>query len=178
MKLGVLKVLFIYCVVNFYTIPMAFADIKTEYQVKATYLCAFLKYITFEGDIPKYKIGVVGENPFKGRLKAFDGKEYNGKRISVHFFGKDVNAAARAHCHILFITKSEQLNQKDILRKVDSPNTVTVGDNKWFINSGGMLNLIIVGKKVGWEVNQPAIKNKQLKVSSKILRLAVRGGTK
>ena len=178
MKIGVFKVLLLYCVVNSYMMIPAFADIKTEYQVKATYLCAFLKYITFDGNINEYKIGVLGENPFRGKLKAFHGKEYNGKRISIHFFGKDADHAARANCQILFVAKSEQLNQKDILKRIDKPNTVTVGDNKWFINSGGMLNLVIVGKKVGWEVNQPAIRNKTIKVSSKILLLAIKGGTR
>ncbi len=71
MKLGVFNILLLYCVVNFYTMTPAFADIKTEYQVKATYLCAFLKYIIFDGNIAEYKIGVIGDNPFKGELKSF-----------------------------------------------------------------------------------------------------------
>jgi hypothetical protein len=153
---------------------VSFADIKSEYQVKATYLCAFFKYINFNDNRKEYHIGVIGENPFRGHLKKYDGKLYNGRKIIVHLFGKDIDKAIKQKCHILYISNSEQLNQKVIIQKVDNPKILTVSDNKWFLSAGGAINLIILDKKVGWELNESLIKKKDLKVSSKILRLALK----
>ena len=149
-----------------------FSGIEGEYQLKAKYLCVFLKYVTFPNDRERYHIGVIGKNPFKGALKKFEGQSFNGRKIKVHFFEKNIAAANKQKCDILYIASSEVHNQKRYLDKLNTMKTMTIGDNKWFLNSGGMLNLVLKDLKIRWELNPEELSKGDFKVSSKIFRLA------
>ena len=143
---------------------------RKEYELKAAYLCQFLKYIEFNDKSEFFHIGVIGENPFNGFLKKYDGKSLNKRKIKIHYLGKDKAKITAQKCHIYFFAKSEVLKQKDILKLVNA-QSLTVGDNKWFNQSGGMLNLLLKPNgSVRWEINKTEIS--KLKVSSKIIRMA------
>ncbi|MCM8536031.1 MAG: YfiR family protein [Lentisphaeraceae bacterium] len=164
--------LLVTCLAFFGSSHKGFSGIEGEYQLKAKYLCVFLKYVTFPNDREKYHIGVLGKNPFKGSLRKFEDQLFNGKKIKIHFFGKDVARANKQKCDILYISSSEVHNQKNYLEKLNTTKTMTVGDNKWFLNSGGMLNLVLKDLKVRWELNPDKLSDADFKVSSKIFRLA------
>jgi hypothetical protein len=146
---------------------------RKEYEVKAAFVCKFLKYIKFDDKQQFYHIGIVGDNPFQGFMKKNDGKIIAGRPIKIHFYEKNDDKLKASQCHIYFIANSVILQQKNILNVINQPNCLTVGDNKWFTKSGGMLNLLTISSNTSWEINKKAIEDNKIKISSKILRLAV-----
>lgn len=153
------------------TLPLR-AENGTEYEVKALYIVLLLKYMTFTDKSDTFSIGVIGDNPFNGHMKKYIGQKINGRKITVEFFGKDVNQAANANCHFYFIANSEVLKQKSIIQKVSKPNNMVLGDNKAFLNAGGMINLQFVRDSVSWDANKKLMDEKQIKVDFQVYQLS------
>ena len=75
-------------------------------------------------------------------------------------------------CHLLFVSRSEEKNLPEILAKIKNWNTLTVSDMEGFAQSGGVINFVTVEKKIRFEINLDAAERADLKISSKLLRLA------
>ena len=141
----------------------------SEYKAKALFLGTLLKYTKFP-ESNKYSIAVIGKNPFHGHLKTLHGRKINNRKVTVSFFKHQPHKIDQYH--IIFIAKTEKILQKQILNNVGN-NTITVADNKWFLSSGGHINLVLKKKNLRWEVNYQALKNKRFQISSKVLRIAL-----
>ena len=154
--------------------------VKKESEVKAAYLYTFLKYMECPGtDADPIIIAVVGKNPFEGELKKYIGKEVRGRKIQVFYFDPEKEAIKEGRkCHMLYVGDSAVLLQKNILAQFKVYNPLTIAENEWFLESGGMINLVNQSRNIRWEVNYEVIKKSGIKISSKVLRLAVNRGDK
>ena len=150
------------------------AEDRKEYDVKAAFIFTFLKYTDFPDKGTHFNIAIIGKNPFKGALKEVSKEKVKGREVKVSYFNRDVSKETLSKFHIIFISSSEFLSQKDILKKITGPHSLTIGDNKWFLKSGGMINFITKNKSIRWQVNTDQINTRKFKVSSKILRLAIK----
>ena len=65
-------------------------------------------------------------------------------------------------------------NLKVILDRIKGKPILTVGDVENFVETGGMINLVMVGNKVRWEINHTQIKECGLRLSSQLLRTALK----
>ncbi len=147
-----------------------------EYAVKATYLYNFARFVEWpvgvtaaRGD--SFAICVLGRDPFGRALdstlagEAIDGKPVVAKRIS-----KPEDAAS---CRILFISPSEDTRLKDILPAIDKTGVLTVSDMPQFSRRGGMIQFVLEGNKVRFEVNLTNARDAGLTLSSELLKVAV-----
>jgi hypothetical protein len=75
-------------------------------------------------------------------------------------------------CHILFIAASERLRFRSILDKLKAYSVFSVGDTNDFIAEGGVANLRVEGGRVRIEINATAAREKNLRVSSRLMGLA------
>jgi hypothetical protein len=76
-------------------------------------------------------------------------------------------------CHILFISRSERGRIPQILQDLGTAPVLTVADTDGFLDDGGIINFRLEGSKVRFEINQQAAERVGIKISSKLLRLAV-----
>ena len=53
---------------------------------------------------------------------------------------------------------------------------LTVGETEKFLEAGGMINFVTQGNKIRFQINEAATKKAGLKVSSKLLNLALPAG--
>jgi len=149
----------------------------SEYQVKAAFLYNFTKFVEWpasafpEASTP-FTIGIIGENPFGGELeRAVKNKDVGGHRFAV----KEIKSLSELKsCHILFISKSERRRLAEILAAVGSAPVLTVSETDRFLQAGGLINFLLEGNKVRFEISDPAAKSAGLKISSKLLHLARR----
>ena len=148
-----------------------------EYQVKAAFLYKFASFVEWPGDAfsqtgGTFVIAVVGDDPFGSHLeKTVDGKTIDGKKILIKRFKR---AGDMQTCHILFISRSETGKIPQILDRLGKSSTLTVSDTGQFLQRGGMINFIIDDKKVKFEINPDAAERTRLKISSKLLSVAIR----
>ena len=149
----------------------------SEYQLKAAFLYNFAKFVDWPSEaLPQnnspFIIGILGENPFDDDLK----KIVAGKKISDHPISvvKLSTVAEATKCHILFISSSEKSRLMDIFESLHGTPILTVGETEQFTESGGMVNFIREANKIHFQINDDAAKVSRLKISSKLLSLAVR----
>jgi hypothetical protein len=73
-------------------------------------------------------------------------------------------------CQVVYISKN---NEKIALDLFMDENILTVGDYPGFIEAGGILNFPIHKNKVTIEINNRAAEEHNLKISAKLLRIAI-----
>jgi YfiR/HmsC-like len=149
----------------------------SEYDVKAAFLFNFTKFVEWPGsafsdDRGALQLCVFGGNPFGKSLEAVAGEEVGGHRLGVR---RVEDTGKLAGCHVLFIDPAESSDRtSQVLSSVRGEPVLTVGDNRGFLDRGGIINFVLEGTKVRFEINQEAAERAGLKISSKLLRLAFR----
>jgi hypothetical protein len=76
-------------------------------------------------------------------------------------------------CEVLFISSSEDDQLTGTLAALDKSSVLTVSDMPEFVKRGGMVQLVLDGKRVRFEVNLAAAERAGLNLSSELLKLAV-----
>jgi hypothetical protein len=147
-----------------------------EYQTKAAFLFNFAKFV----DWPPYKftqpdspliIGVVGSDPFGGLLEEQVQDQRINDRTVIVCHVESIQELRK--CHIIFVCRSEAERLAPILASVRGDNVLTVGETDKFITRGGMINFVMVGNTVHFQINDSAAKHAGLKISSKLSSLAL-----
>ncbi|HEX3554778.1 MAG TPA: YfiR family protein [Thermoanaerobaculia bacterium] len=153
----------------------AAADVAaSEYDLKAAFLYNFTKFVdwppsAFADEHSPLKICVLGEDPFGKTLRALMDEEVGGRRLQLLRLDNLSNPAA---CHVLFVSRSERGRLPQILAGARDAPVLTVADTPGFLDHGGMINFILEGSKVRFDVNQEAAERAGIKISSKLLALA------
>ncbi|MCP4696254.1 MAG: YfiR family protein [Gammaproteobacteria bacterium] len=148
-----------------------------EYQVKAVFLLNFAGFVTwpdaaFASARAPFHICVLGENPFGNALNLTVKNEYVGEHaIMVEYLN---NPKKIAHCHILFINRSEKKRLPELLERLQQHPVFTISDMDDFVVRGGMVQFFKHGKrrKVRFYVDPKTIKKTGLRISADILRFA------
>jgi hypothetical protein len=150
------------------------ASKTTEYQVKAAYLANFSKFVEWPAKLPKsesFNICVLGHDPFGAALDAaVAGETINRIPLAVKRISRPQDAL---DCRVLFISSSEDSQWKEILAALKAVSVLTVSDMREFAQRGGIVQFILDGKRVRFEVNLAATGPPGLALSSELLKLAV-----
>ena len=77
-------------------------------------------------------------------------------------------------CRILFITQSEKNNLKKILANIKDEHVLTVSEIEECIDLGCTIALISRMNKVRWAVNRESAQQAGLRLSSRLLAMAVK----
>lgn len=151
------------------------APASTEYKVKAGFIFNFTQFVEwptgrFETASAPVEIGVLGENPFGSALdEAVSGQTVHGRPLVVRPATR--NIADLKSCHIIFVCRSEKPRLKEVRDGLKGSQALTVGDHDDFAARGGMINLVMKGTKVRFEINNHAAKREDIKISSQLLDL-------
>jgi hypothetical protein len=145
-----------------------------EYELKAAFLYNFVKFVewppdAFAGPRSPLTICVYGDDPFGSSLDAAVGGESLGERSLL------VQRPAfdeLRDCRVLFVSRSERQRMPEVLSEVEGAPVLTVGDTDGFLRAGGIINFVLEENKVRFLINLEAAERNQLKISSKLLRLA------
>ena len=147
----------------------------SEYQVKATYLYNFGRFVQWppnataaKGD--SFSICVIGQDPFGTALDGMlAGETIDGKAVVAKRVAKPQDAA---NCRVLYISSSEGSRLKELLAALDKAGVLTVSDMPQFSQRGGMIQFVMVGSKIRFEVNLTSAQDAGLTLSSDLLKVA------
>lgn len=148
----------------------------TEYQVKAAYLYNFAKFVewpaeSFSSASAPFEICVFGQDPFGEELQNLTrGKQVNGRRFEIR--GGVTAPAQASSCHILFVSTSATRRFLAVAQELQGRSVLIVGESEGFAERGGMINFVLEGDRVLFEVNQKAAQQAGLKISAKLLSVA------
>lgn len=148
------------------------AEVAREYDLKAVFLYNFSAFVTWPSPANPFRVCVYGEDPFRNTLDDLLAAKSDGVVYRVE---RPARPDALRDCRILYISRSEQGNLRKIIDGLDGAPVLTVTDLE---NGGGapgaMINLVTVGGRIGFEIDQSAAQSSRLTISSKLLALARR----
>ena len=148
----------------------------TEYQVKAAYLANFGRFAEWPASVAvdkseSFNICVLGQDPFGADLDAAVAGETIGH---THVLAKRISRPQDAvDCRILFISSSEASQWKEILAALRPLSVLTVSDIPQFTRRGGIIQFLLDGNRVRFDINLAATERVGVKLSSELLKLAV-----
>jgi YfiR/HmsC-like len=148
----------------------------SEYQVKATYLYNFARFVEWPAKIATAKsdsfaICVLGQDPFGKILDdTVAGETIGSKAVLAKRLSKPQDAVS---CRVLYISSSEDSRLKEILALLEKAGVLTVSDIPQFSRRGGMIQFVLDGNKIRFEVNLASAEDAGLSLSSELLKVAI-----
>jgi hypothetical protein len=150
-----------------------------EQKIKAAFLYNFINFVDWpedkmtDNDEPII-IGVIGNKDFVNAFDPIKDKQIRGKKIVIKYF-KDLKDLKKCHVVLLCICGSTSPdNSKKIMDAVKNFPVLTVGEQADFLENGGNINFLTVDHKIRFEINLDSAKRNNLKIRSKLLKLAKR----
>jgi len=144
----------------------------TDYEVEAAYLSNFGRFVEWPqkwnaGE--PFDICVFGPDPFGPLLDgALRGESIAGSPLVPR---RIASADAISGCRILFISQSKESRLDAVLPTL--PGILTVSDSPGFSRRGGMIEFVIQGNRVRFEINLAAAQRAGIVLSSQLLKLAI-----
>jgi hypothetical protein len=153
------------------------ADVEgaSEYELKAAFLFNFAKYVEWPdqalGDATTpLCIGVVGPDPFGASLdRLLAGKTIQARPIALRRFP---SMDAVADCQLVFVSSDAEPTAAS--GGWSRPGVLTVGETDAFLEGGGVIAFAMESGKLRFNINAAAADRAGLKLSSQLLKLAVR----
>jgi YfiR/HmsC-like len=148
------------------------ADTTLEYQVKATFLLNFTRFIewppgTLGGPDAPFNICILGNDPFGNVLEQIvTGELVSGRKVAIQKLDRDPQPGT---CRIVFVG-----DQADGFRNPAGMGrgVLTVGEGEAFVRNGGMIGFVIENRRVIFDINRRAAEAAGLRFSSGLLSVA------
>jgi hypothetical protein len=151
-----------------------FGQSFNEYQVKAAFLFNFANFVewpegTFTSTDEPFTVCLVGRSPIEHAFEPLAGRTTaDGRSFAVREIGNGQDTGA---CQIVFISASERLRYRSIVEKLRG-SILVVGETSDFVAQGGAVELLLSGNKIRMVIDARPAKERKLRISSHLLRLA------
>ncbi len=148
----------------------------SEARIKAAYIYNFLGFTRWPSSIV-IDINVCvygGTKDYNSAFSSMTAIVKAGKPLGIKFVGISDKLHSLNGCQIIFITRSAKSNTRKILSYTKDSHSLTVGESDDFLEKGGMINFVRKGDKIRFEINVAAYETAELRISSKVLRIAER----
>lgn len=146
----------------------------SEYDVKAAYLFNFGKFVRVAGaPQPRrstFDICILGRDPIGRAIDEIVANEsIDSRPVRV---ARITDASQGRACDIVFISPYEGDAMRADLAALGGAEVLTVSDAPEFLERGGMIQFVLQGDHVRFEVNLEAVDRAHLVLSSELLRVA------
>jgi len=152
------------------------AVVNREYPLKALFLYNFGSYAewppgAFSNDQSPFIIGVLGSAPINDTLNQIAAaKTIGGRKIVIEQFA---SVDEFKPCEILFIARGVAgPERRAAIEAMKTRPVLTVGESPEFAGEGGCVDFYVEANKIRLEINTTAVRQRQLKLSSKLLAMA------
>jgi hypothetical protein len=148
----------------------------TEYEVQAAYLSNFGRFVEWPAraganERDPFYVCVLGPDPFGLLLDAaLKGETIGSAPMAARRIASSSDAA---NCRIVFVNSTKDSELKNILATLKTFKALTVSDTFNFTRQGGMIQFVLEGNKVRFEINLAAAQAAGLTLSSQLLKVAV-----
>lgn len=145
-----------------------------EYRLKLAFLYNFAKFVEWPADsFPSpqapLNICVIGRDPFDGELeRQVATRSLNGHPVTIRTLRPSDDPIG---CHLVFLPASSDSSLAAVLKRLDG-SAITVGESAGFVARGGVVNFVIEGTMLRFEVNLSASQRVRSRISSRFLALA------
>lgn len=146
-----------------------------EYQLKAAFIFHFAQLVDWPPEVLGYPDRVLtfciaDENALLGLLEGtVRGKRVGSHLLQVRHLLENDNPRA---CDLLFVVRQDKKRTAALLKAVNNAPILTIGESDDFLQQGGIIGFCFQGNKTRFDINLPAARRANIKVSSRLLLLA------
>lgn len=147
-----------------------------EYRLKAAFIFNFSQFIdwppsAFAAEEAPLRLCLLGRDPFGESLKALEKRRSKGRAIAV----QHVRSLAEArNCHVLYIDDpQEALGNAELARGLGNAPVLTISSAPDATSKGIGIGFVSQSDKLRWSLNLDALKRAQLRVSAKLIEVAI-----
>jgi len=150
----------------------ASAQDRPVHEIHVAFINNFMKYIQWPSDgQSEFVIGVLGNDDVYNTLKNwYDGKAKGTQKIAVK---KLSSAADASSCSLVYLSKNKSRDFEDLKTAISGKHCLTITDGNNLGSKGSCLNFKEVDGKLKFELNQSALAESSLKVSSQLTSIAI-----
>ncbi|HFB64254.1 MAG TPA: YfiR family protein [Aeromonadales bacterium] len=145
------------------------------HALKSLFLFNFVNYVEWPSQLFKHKNSPItycvsgNLRVFKNLRSVLNDEYYKKRKLIV----RELKSDAEMHgCHIVFFGAADKYQTESILKLLARQHVLTVGEDTDFLKKGGMINLDYDKNHVVIEIDLENVKQGQLSISSKLLRLS------
>jgi hypothetical protein len=148
-----------------------------EYQVKAAYLYKFLDFVewpaaSFESAKSPFVLGVIGADALAAELEVLISRRRAEHRPALIRRLKPGEAVDGLH--VLFVGRSAGARAPTLLASAAQQPVLTVTEFDEGLSAGGVINFVVVDKRVRFDVALRSAEAREIKISSRLLGVARR----
>ncbi len=155
------------------------AQEATASQVKAAFLYNFAKFVewppgAFAAAPAVITLGILEREPLAAAVEGLQGKEVQGRKLVVK---RCRNLEELKKCQIFFASAARNPGLQEIMAALKGLPVLTVTDEmNDFGRLGGIINLTHLDDKIRFHIDVNNAEKSGLKISSQLLKLAIRTG--
>ena len=152
--------------------PMAHADEKLEYRVKAAFIYNFIAFTQWPVNAdPAINLCLYGEDYFGQEIEKLQNKSIGTRPIKIM---RVSNSNQLQQCQAVFFSKSVNDTMTDIISGLEGHPILTLADSPDAISKGIIINMSLMNDKIVFEINLTSARKSALEISSKLLQLATK----
>jgi uncharacterized protein DUF4154 len=146
-------------------------------EIKAAYLLNFARYVEWPaaalGDSAgPLVICVVESNALEDALRRVaEGRTVSGRPVRVQVVRSSDEDVT---CHVAYVGSPAAAAARSLQAAWADQPVLTVGEGEEFLAAGGIIGFVMVEQTVRFAINQEAAHRARLRISSRVLALAVR----
>jgi hypothetical protein len=118
-----------------------------------------------------FAICIMGSDPFGPLLQALEKRSYQGHPIVV---SHPVSVEAARKCQILYVDNpAATALGHDVAHALANAPVLTVSSGREALDTGVAIGFVLQNERIRWNMNLNAMRQAQLKVSAKLIEIAV-----
>jgi len=146
---------------------------RPEHELHSMMIYNFLKYIQWPGELNtgNFVIGVIGDDDVFNTLNTWYGNKSRGDKTLIV---KKFNSVAEiSSCQLLYIGSKASSDFEEIKAKISGSPTLSITNRNGLGQKGSCINFRVVNNRLKFELNQSAVDQNNLKVSSQLTAMAI-----
>ncbi len=150
-------------------------ELYPEEKVKAAFLYNFLRFVSWPDEpLDEYNVCTYGLPAENEAVFGSIAKIKTDRRLAVSFVQIDDSLEKLDNCQLVYIVTKDEERVKAVLRRMQDRDSLTIGEAPEFLEMGGMIRFVPIADKIRFEINVDATEKAGLKISSNVLKIAVR----
>ena len=155
----------------FACVPVSAQAQVSEYDLKIAFIYNFISFTDWPVEIARYlKLCTLADDSFNAALDvALEEKRVKDSLITIRRLRPDEELDK---CHVVFISHAERAHLPQLLPELKHHPILTITDSPGWAEKGIMIEMVVEQQRVTFKTNVDPTARFQVKISSKLLRLA------
>ena len=145
-----------------------------EAQIKAAFVYNFLKFVEWPHDASSrvtdpLVVVIVGDGPTAGAIEEFlTTKRVGDRAIAIRHLAWDQSLVG---VQAAFVSEDDPRRLRHVLEAASTAGVLSIGEGLVFASNGGVIALLLVDRRVRFDIDIDAASAARLRISSKLLAL-------